>query len=321
NTLFVIRFISLYPKFRKLLNLSLPVLLLASLDLWCSSSSPPCPESCICRGALLLNCSSAGLSLVPQPIQDPIAELDLSHNLLSSVAFHQPHPNLRNLWLGNNSIPHLSLCIETTVTARRLLVGQKTDNRLFQWNNEPSHNDYNIEMLSRIKGQHFACYFLKLTQKMRLDAVESLQVLELSFNRISSLQLGVLGDLHQLWELHLQHNLITHLDPQMFQDLEQLKVLDLRFNMLTTMQQLTYLTLRDIGADVKLGGNRWHCDCNMRSIRRQMAYDGTRGMRTWNIICSEPSIISGKDLLQLDEEDLTCLSSENNLNFHRDVTV
>ncbi|XP_016526180.1 treacle protein [Poecilia formosa] len=107
----------------------------------------------------------------------------------------------------------------------------------------------------------------------------------------------------------------------MFQDLEQLKVLDLRFNMLTTMQQLTYLTLRDIGADVKLGGNRWHCDCNMRSIRRQMAYDGTRGMRTWNIICSEPSIISGKDLLQLDEEDLTCLSSENNLNFHRDVTV
>lgn len=96
------------------------VLLLASLDLWCSSSSPPCPESCICQGALLLNCSLAGLSSVPQPVQDPIAELDLSHNLLSSVSFHQPHPNLRNLWLGNNSIPHLSLCIERTATARRL---------------------------------------------------------------------------------------------------------------------------------------------------------------------------------------------------------
>lgn len=99
------------------------------------------------------------------------------------------------------------------------------------------------------------------------------------------------------------------------------KVLDLKFNMLTTMQQLTYLTLRDIGADVKLRGNRWRCDCNMRSIRRQMAYDSTRGMQTWNIICFEPSTVSGKDLLQLDEEDLTCLSSENNLNLHRDVTV
>ncbi|XP_017159952.1 serine-rich adhesin for platelets isoform X2 [Poecilia reticulata] len=285
------------------------VLLLASLDLWCSSSSPPCPESCVCRGALLLNCSSAGLSSVPQPVQDPIAELDLSHNLLSSIAFHQPHPNLRNLWLGNNSIPHLSLCIERSVTARRLgrrsAAGSRS--RCLSW--APA-----LQLLSAERNL--------LEQLPRgLDAVESLQVLELSFNRISSLELGVLGGLHQLQELHLQHNLITHLDPQMFQNLEQLKVLDLRFNMLTTMQQLTYITLRNIEADVKLGGNRWRCDCNMRSTRRQMAYDGTRGMRTWNIICSEPSIISGKDLLQLDEEDLTCLSSENNLNFHRDVTV
>ncbi|XP_023195731.1 leucine-rich repeat-containing protein 66 [Xiphophorus maculatus] len=285
------------------------VLLLASLDLWCSSSSAPCPESCVCRGALLLNCSSAGLSSVPQPVQDPIAELDLSHNLLSSVTFYQPHPNLRNLWLGNNSIPHLSLCVERTVTARRL--GRRSaagsGSRCLTW--APA-----LQLLSAERN---------LLERLPrgLDAVESLQVLELSFNRISSLEPGVLGDLHQLRELHLQHNLITHLDPQMLQNLEQLQVLDLRFNMLTTMQQLTYLTLRDVGADVKLGGNRWRCDCNMRSIRRQMAYDSTRGMQTWNIICFEPSTVSGKDLLQLDEEDLTCLSSENNLNLHRDVTV
>ncbi|XP_054902292.1 uncharacterized protein LOC129370361 [Poeciliopsis prolifica] len=285
------------------------VLLLASVDLWCSSSSPPCPESCVCREALLLNCSSAGLSSVPQPVQDPIAELDLSHNLLSSVTFHQPHPNLRNLWLGNNSIPHLSLCIERTVPARRLgrrsAAGSRS--RCLTW--APA-----LQLLSAERN---------LLERLPrgLDAVESLQVLELSFNRISSLEPGVLGDLHRLQELHLQHNLITHLDPQMFQNLEQLKVLDMRFNMLSTMQQLTYLTLRNIGADVKLDGNRWHCDCNMRSIRRQMAYDSTRGLQTWNIICSEPSTILGKDLLQLDEEELTCLSSENNLDLHRDVTV
>ncbi|KAK5619569.1 hypothetical protein CRENBAI_012949 [Crenichthys baileyi] len=107
----------------------------------------------------------------------------------------------------------------------------------------------------------------------------------------------------------------------MFQNLDQLKVLDLSFNMLTNMQQLTYLTLGNIGADVRLGGNRWRCDCNMRGLRRQMAYGSTRGLQAGNIICAFPSTVSGKDLLQLDEEDLKCLGTENNFNVHQDVTV
>ncbi|MED6250677.1 hypothetical protein ATANTOWER_004668 [Ataeniobius toweri] len=285
------------------------VLLLASLDLWCSSSSPPCSKSCTCQRAPLLNCSSSGLSSVPQLILDSITELDLSHNFLSSVTFHQPHPNLTNLWLGNNSIPHLSLCIERTVKGRHLRLRSETGSgsRCLVW--APT-----LQLLSAERNQ--------LEQLPEgLDAVESLQVLQLSFNRISSLELGILGNLHQLRELHLQHNLITHLHPQMFQNLDQLKVLDLSFNMLTNMQQLTYLTLGNIGADVRLGGNRWRCDCNMRSLRRQMAYGSTRGLQAGNIVCAFPSTVSGKDLLQLDEEDLKCLGTENNLNLHQDVTV
>ncbi|MEQ2274693.1 hypothetical protein XENORESO_006953, partial [Xenotaenia resolanae] len=284
------------------------VLLLASLDLWCSSSSPLCPKSCTCQRAPLLNCSSSGLSSVPQLILDSITELDLSHNFLSSVTFHQPHPNLTNLWLGNNSIPHLSLCIERTVKGRHLRLRSETGSgsRCLVW--APT-----LQLLSAERNQ--------LEQLPEgLDAVESLQVLQLSFNRISSLELGILGNLHQLRELHLQHNLITHLHPQMFQNLDQLKVLDLSFNMLTNMQQLTYLTLGNIGADVRLGGNRWRCDCNMRGLRRQMAYGSTRGLQAGNIVCAFPSTVSGKDLLQLDEEDLKCLGTENNLNLHQDVT-
>ncbi|MEQ2206213.1 hypothetical protein XENOCAPTIV_025725 [Xenoophorus captivus] len=187
------------------------VLLLASLDLWCSSSSPPCPKSCTCQRAPLLNCSSSGLSSVPQLILDSITELDLSHNFLSSVTFHQPHPNLTNLWLGNNSIPHLSLCIERTVKGRHLRLRSETGSgsRCLVW--APT-----LQLLSAERNQ--------LEQLPEgLDAVESLQVLQLSFNRISSLELGILGNLHQLRELHLQHNLITHLHPQMFQNLDQLK--------------------------------------------------------------------------------------------------
>lgn len=57
-----------------------------------------------------------------------------------------------------------------------------------------------------------------------LEASESLQVLQLSFNRISTLRPGDLSNLRHLTELHLQHNLIASLHPQTFQDLAQLRV-------------------------------------------------------------------------------------------------
>lgn len=99
------------------------------------------------------------------------------------------------------------------------------------------------------------------------------------------------------------------------------KVLDLSFNMLTSLHPLMYLSLRNIGADLDLGGNRWQCDCSMRSLRRLMAYDSSRSMQSWSIVCASPSILSGRDLLQLEENDLNCFSSENRPELHQDVTV
>lgn len=100
-----------------------------------------------------------------------------------------------------------------------------------------------------------------------------------------------------------------------------LKVLDLSFNMLTSVHPLMYLSLRNIGADVNLGGNRWQCDCSMRSLRRRMAYDSSRSLQTWSIMCASPSVLSGKDLLQLEENDLKCFNTEKNPKLHQDVTV
>lgn len=94
------------------------VLLLVSSGLHCSSPVPACPEPCTCQSAPLLNCSSSSLSLVPQGIQDSVTDLDLSHNLLGSVTLDRPHYNLRNVWLGNNSITRLSLCIERNLGGR-----------------------------------------------------------------------------------------------------------------------------------------------------------------------------------------------------------
>lgn len=90
------------------------VLLLISSGLHRSAPQPACPEPCDCQRASLLNCSSSGLSSVPRHIQDSVRELDLSHNLLDSVALHRPHRNLQDVRLGSNNIERLSLCIKSS---------------------------------------------------------------------------------------------------------------------------------------------------------------------------------------------------------------
>ncbi|CAI5640603.1 unnamed protein product [Oreochromis niloticus] len=276
-----------------------------------SSSSLACLQSCTCQSAFLLNCSSAGLSSVPQHIQDSVTELDFSHNLLKSVTFHQPHYNLRSVWLGNNGITRLSLCTGRNLGGQHL----RDTYRSRPWNRQkcvpwaPTLQLLSVEMN-------------QLRQLPEgLEGIESLEVLQLSFNRISTLQLGELSHLQQLKELHLQHNLITSLHPQMFQDLPQLKVLDLSFNMLTSIHPLMYLTLQNIGTDVRLLGNRWQCDCRMHSLRRRIAFDSSRGLQVWSIMCASPSTLSGRDLLQLQDDDLNCLSTANIPELHQDVTV
>ncbi|TNN42903.1 Beta-sarcoglycan [Liparis tanakae] len=170
-----------------------------------------------------------------------------------------------------------------------------------------------------------------------LEGSESLQVLQLSFNRIASLRPGDLLHLRQLKELHLQHNLISSLHPQTFQDLANLRVtsltgtrtessaivttvLDLSFNMLTSLHPRTIPTLRSIGADVRLRGNRWRCDCGMLGLRRKMA-DGDAVLRAWSVACASPSALAGRDLLQVEEDELNCPRADDVPALHRDVTV
>lgn len=91
--------------------------------------------------------------------------------------------------------------------------------------------------------------------------------------------------------------------------------------MLTSVHPLMHLSLRSIGAEVMLAGNQWHCDCSLRSLRRRMLYDRNRGLKAWDVVCASPSILSGRDLLQVEESELKCFSGENNAELHQDITV
>lgn len=91
--------------------------------------------------------------------------------------------------------------------------------------------------------------------------------------------------------------------------------------MLTSLHPLMHLSLRSIGAEVTLAGNKWNCDCSLRRLRQRMAYDRNRGLKAWDVVCASPSILSGRDLLQVEESELNCFNTDNKAEPHQDVTV
>ncbi|XP_076873182.1 leucine rich repeat containing 66 isoform X2 [Brachyhypopomus gauderio] len=149
-----------------------------------------------------------------------------------------------------------------------------------------------------------------------LSSAKSLQVLQLSHNMISKLGPADIAGLSHLRELYLQHNLINIIHPQAFKDLQRLQVLDLSYNLLTIIPVPAYLSLRNMNALVDVTGNKWRCDCNLKTLRRWLKFDGELGHSTWEVVCFSPTHHSGKDLRYLKESEVVCSSHVYNTPGH-----
>ncbi|KAI4878253.1 hypothetical protein NFI96_011767, partial [Prochilodus magdalenae] len=289
-----------------------PFLAVLLLQLWGAHTLPPttaCLVPCLCQKTPLLNCSSAGLIKVPSQIPATATSLDLSHNALQSLGpLDSSRIRLRGLqhfWVGNNALETLSLCFGKEVNSIKTL---RRNKRCVTWAPD-------LQMLSGERNQ------LKQIPG-GLGSVKSLQILQLSHNRISELGPADLAGCTHLKEVYLQHNLINTVHPQAFKDLPNLQVLDLSHNLLTIIPLPAYLSLRNLNTLVAISGNRWRCDCNLKTIRRWLSFDKELGNPGWNVVCVSPSHHAGKDLLHLEESDLTCPPPVNSMpGFTKEVTV
>uniref|UniRef100_A0A3B1KDG5 Ig-like domain-containing protein n=1 Tax=Astyanax mexicanus TaxID=7994 RepID=A0A3B1KDG5_ASTMX len=272
-----------------------PCIAILLLQLWGAhafSSTPLCPTPCLCQQTPLLNCSSSGLSESPSHIPATATALDLSHNAIRSLVplGRARLRGLQHLWVGDNALESLSMCLGKGVEGTKCLPRRK------EWCVSWAPD---LQLLSAERNQ------LKRLPK-GLGRIKSLQVLQFAHNQISELGPADLADCTHLREVHLQHNLIHTIHPQAFKDLTNLQVLDLSYNLLTIVPLPAFLSLRNLNTFVSISGNRWRCDCNLQTIRRWLSFDNELGNPTWKVDCFSPAHHAGKDLIHLEESDLKC---------------
>ncbi|KAF4099446.1 uncharacterized protein LOC131526838 isoform X2 [Onychostoma macrolepis] len=276
------------------------------LHLWGTHSFPTsaCPVPCLCQRGPLLNCSSLDLTEIPTRIPPTAVSLNISNNALRSLAplsfGHVKLKGLLHLWVGSNALESLSLILKKDRSGTRTL--SSGGQECMSWAPD-------LQLLSAERNH------LKHLPK-GLGCINSLQILQLSYNQISKIGLTDLDNCIHLKELHLQHNSIISIHPQAFIDLKQLQVLDLSYNLLVTIPVPTYQSLRNLNALVSVSFNRWTCDCNLQTLRRWISFDTEMGDASWQVVCASPPHHAGKDLLHLKDSELTCPTHESSTSGH-----
>lgn len=98
-------------------------------------------------------------------------------------------------------------------------------------------------------------------------------------------------------------------------------MLDLSFNALGTIATTAYLSFRTLNAWLDVQGNLWRCDCDLRILKRWMSFDHGWSQLSWKVVCEAPSELAGRDLMHVDEAELTCVTVTSSAKCYQDVTV
>lgn len=173
-------------------------------------------------------------------------------------------------------------------------------NRLAELSITSFHGLYNLTHLDLSRNQ------LSTLPAQQFQNISSLEHLDLSVNKLAELPRGLFTGLLQIKTLYLQENNLTTLQADLFKDLEVMSRLYLFKNRLENLPHGLFDSL-DFHCLVKLGGNPWRCDCELRYLREWMHYTRDSVEDESQVYCATPPSLRGLTLTAVSNEQLVCL--------------
>ncbi|NXP08504.1 LRC66 protein, partial [Thinocorus orbignyianus] len=215
-------------------------------------------SGCWWDGDFSVNCSSRGISAVPEDLPQTALTADFSYNNIKTFTCGRSEDwMLKHLNLSNNLISEVSL---TTCRNLPLLETLNLNGNAIQALTldlpTPQKDGRVDRLLPALKVLSVERNHLSRVPR-GLGLLQSLQTLRLSSNGIQQVGLRDFQNCSQLKDIELQNNKITEIHPDAFRDLHKLQVLDLRENALATPLPQLLITLNFFRLEVGLANNAW----------------------------------------------------------------
>ncbi|XP_078404028.1 oligodendrocyte-myelin glycoprotein [Cetorhinus maximus] len=209
------------------------------------SNTATCPSECSCtQNDRFVDCSSKGLTELPENIQDNIISLNISHNDIKDLDDKLKNfTNLRFLDISNNLLTRMP-----TEFPRALWEIYAANNRIKVLEKGDTVTQWNLRTLDLSNNLIKRSYLIKNT-------LSSLKLLNFSGNRFWAIPTNTP---HNLEVLDLSHNNLQNILPDTFRQgrLSKLYLNNNSFRLIPngTFDQLTNLQL------ITLYGNLWQCN-------------------------------------------------------------
>ncbi|KAI8489072.1 hypothetical protein Bbelb_332960 [Branchiostoma belcheri] len=273
-------------------------------------AGPTAAHSCSCSSRC--DCSSRGLSSVPQDLPTSITSLTLSGNyitILSHSDFSR-YSSLTRLYLHNNQISVINsgaFYNLTRVTTLYLSYNRLTSLRsdMFVGNDSLRYLYLHDNNVHSIEAGTF-------------NSTPQLRTLQLQYNNISTIAAGTFANMPVLRYIDLSYNGIKTFPVESLSNLNTTTILasnpwfgslrlTLNFNQMETLPPAAYDILASMSkrtVTVAIDNNPWQCDCRMLPFKQKMT-----GFQNFEkqIRCAGPERLEGKGLLlSVNPEDLNC---------------
>ncbi|KAM4623585.1 uncharacterized protein ACJ7VT_004625 [Polymixia lowei] len=285
-----------------------------------------CPNRCLCyQSSDLVDCQSRGLTHIPRSVPHGTWLLDLSRNKVTEV--HGVSFNglwsLRILLLSNNSIQVLQR--QSLSSLRFLETLDLSFNRL-HW--LPQDFSQSLSSLQELRLNH---NLLQHLDSPSLDQFENLRNLsynlDLSYNRIRVMEVGVFNSLTHLRLLNLEgnklnvlkdglltrqqslealllsRNNISLIETEALAPLQSLTLFGLQGNQLEHLKFKTFLKLHTTSTYLQMSLNPWTCDCELHHVFSKILRVRHLHVEDYKeIICHAPVKLAGASLVSVDSQ-------------------